>query len=93
MNGTFLVENYSPGTSVDDLEAAGRRVCAEVEALARVGKRVRMLRTAVVPGDEALLCLLDASSEALVREAFCRAGVPFDRISPALTPSHREELS
>jgi hypothetical protein len=82
---TFLVENYSPGSSVDDLEAAGRRICVEVQGLARVGKRVRMLQAAVVPSDEALLCLLDASSEDVIREAFCRAGVPFDRISPVLS--------
>jgi hypothetical protein len=85
MSGTFFVENYSPGMSVDKLEAACGRVCAEVEALARVGKRVRMRGTAIVPGDEALLCLVDAASEDLVREAFIRAGVSLDRISPALT--------
>jgi hypothetical protein len=85
VDDTFLVENYSPGTSPASLEAAGRRVCAEVEALARAGRRMRMLRTAVVPRDETLLCLIDAASEELVREAFCRAGVSFDRISSALS--------
>ncbi len=84
MNDTFFVENYSPGMSVDNLEAACGRVCAEVEALARAGRRVRMLRSAIVPGDEALICLVDAASEDLVREAFIRAGVSLDRISPAL---------
>jgi Protein of unknown function (DUF4242) len=92
MNSTFLVENYSPGSSVDALEAASRRVCAEIEGLARVGKRVRMLRTAIVPEDESLLCLLDAASEDLVREAFTRAGVAFDRISVALS-SPKEAIS
>jgi hypothetical protein len=85
MDDTFLVENYSPGVPVDALEAASRRLCIEVAALARVGKRVRILRTAIVPQDEAFLCLLDATSEDLVREAFARAGVPFDRISAALS--------
>jgi hypothetical protein len=85
LNDTYLVENYSPGMSADGLEAAGRRVRDEVEALARVGKRVRLLQAAVVPRDETLLCLVDAASEDLVREAFMRAGVSFDRISPALS--------
>ena len=85
MDATFLVENYSPGLSVAELEAAKRRLCVEVEALARVGRRVRVLRTAIVPCDEALICLLHAASEDLVREAFLRADVPFDRISPALS--------
>ena len=85
VNSTFFVENYSPGTSVDNLEAACGRVCAEVEALAQAGRRVRILRTAIVPGDEALLCLIDAASEDLIREAFRRAGVSLDRISPAVS--------
>ena len=84
MDGTYLVENYSPGMSVDNLEAACGRVCAEVEALASAGRRVRMLRTAIVPGDEALICLMDAASEDLIREAFVRASVSLDRISRAL---------
>ncbi len=92
MSGTFLVENYSPGMSVDGLEAASGRIRAEVEALARVGKRVKVLRTAIIPGDESLLCLLDAASEDLVREAFIRADVTFDRISPALTRGMEEAL-
>ena len=37
------------------LEAAGKRVCAEVEALARAGRRVRMLRTTIVPVTSAAL--------------------------------------
>ena len=85
MDATFLVENYSPGLSVAELEAAERRLCVEVEALARVGRRVQVLRTAIVPCDEALLCLLRAASEELVREAFLRAEVSYDRISPALS--------
>jgi hypothetical protein len=85
MQTAFLVENYSPGASVEALEAASRRVRAEVEGLARIGKRVRILQTTIMPHDEALLCLLDATSEDLIREAFVRAGVTFDRISPALS--------
>lgn len=92
VDDTYLVENYSPGTSPASLEAASRRVCAEVEALARAGRRMRMLRTAVVPRDEMLLCLIDSASEELVREAFTRAGVGLHRISPALSAPRLEEL-
>jgi hypothetical protein len=37
-----------------------------------------------VPADEALLCVLEAGSEELVREVYTRAGVPFERLSVAI---------
>jgi hypothetical protein len=85
MSCTFLVENYVPGLSVDGLQAVDARVCAEAAKMAREGKAVRVVRSTIVPEDEALLCLLDADSEELVREAYDRAGVTFDRISKAIS--------
>jgi hypothetical protein len=42
------------------------------------------LRSTIVPADEALLCVLEAGSEDLVRELYVRAGVPFERLSVAI---------
>jgi hypothetical protein len=86
MTCTFLVENYAPGMSVDGLQAVDARVCAEAAKMTREGKPVRVVRSTIVPEDEALLCLLDAASEELVREAYERAGVTLDRISRAISP-------
>ena len=51
--------------------------------LEREGRPVRYLRSAVVPADESLLCLLEAAGEELVREAYARAGI-FERISAVI---------
>jgi hypothetical protein len=48
------------------------------------GRPVRYLRSTIVPADEALLCVLEAGSEELVREVYVRAGVPFERLSVAI---------
>jgi hypothetical protein len=45
---------------------------------------VRYVRSTIVPADESLLCLLEAATEELVHETYVRAGIPFDRISPAI---------
>jgi len=42
------------------------------------------VRSTIVPGDEFFLCIFDAASEELVREAYARAGITFQRISTAL---------
>jgi hypothetical protein len=45
---------------------------------------VRYRRSTIVPADESLLCVLEASCEELVRETLARAGVPFERLSTAI---------
>jgi len=44
-------------------------------AMEREGMPVRYLRSTIVPADESLLCILEASSEELVRQAYTRAGI------------------
>jgi len=41
-----------------------------------------------VASDESLLCVVEASSEDLVRQIYARASVPIERISAALTDQH-----
>jgi hypothetical protein len=84
MRETYLVEQYRPGFAVDRLMRTARDVRRSAGELEREGKPVRFVRSAIIPRDEALLCFLEASSEDLVREAYERAGVAFDRISPAM---------
>ncbi len=50
----------------------------------REGKAIRYLRSAIVPADESFFCVIEATSEEFAREAYARAGIPFERISPAL---------
>jgi len=44
--------------------------------MARVGKAIRYLRSAIVPADESFFCVIEAASEELAREAYARAGHP-----------------
>jgi Protein of unknown function (DUF4242) len=50
----------------------------------REGKEVRYLRSTIVPVDESFTCVFEAATEELVREAYARAGIPFERISRAI---------
>jgi Protein of unknown function (DUF4242) len=81
---TYLVEHYRPGLSVNGFREWAARVCAAAGEMEREGKPVRYLRSTIVPADEAVLCVLDASSEELVRETYTRAGISFERISAAI---------
>ena len=81
----YLVEHYRPGLDVEELARCVARVRDTVAELARDGEAVRFLRSTIVPRDESFLCILEAASEVLVREAYVRAGIPFERISAAIT--------
>jgi Protein of unknown function (DUF4242) len=80
----YLVENYHPGLSAEELRQTVSRIRAAVSEMTRDGKAIRCMRSAIVPADESFLCVIEAASEELAREAYARAGVSFDLISPAL---------
>ena len=81
----YLVEHYQPGMPVGDLRNWAGRVREAVDVLEHEGKEVRLVRSTIVPADESLLCVFEAPSEALVREAYERAGLRFERISVVLS--------
>ena len=55
-----------------------------IEEMSGEGSEVRYLGSTIVLGDEACFCQFDGPSEAAVAEANRKAGLPFDRIVPAL---------
>jgi hypothetical protein len=81
---TYLAEQYHPGLAVEMLERLAAQVRESIAELALEGKQVRYLRATIVPRDESFLLVVEAASEGLVREAYARAGVRFDRISTTL---------
>ena len=85
-----MVERYLPGLSQRELLSSLARLKVELEACERRG--VRHLDSTIVPGDEACYCRFEGPTEAAVAEANRRAGVPFDRIVPALTVKPKGEL-
>ena len=80
----FLVEHYRPGLGPDELRDWARRVRAAAAELSTAGTPVRYTGSTILPADESLLCQFQAASEDAVRAAYERAGLPFERISPAL---------
>jgi hypothetical protein len=81
---TYLVEHYRPGLGVDRLKQWAVRVREATVEMEREGNPVRYLRSTIVPADESLLCVLEAATEELVREAYARAGIPFERLSTVI---------
>ncbi len=82
---TFLVEHYRPGLDAEELGRWVGRVHEAISDLECEGKPLRFLRSTIVPRDESFLCVIEAASEQLIREAYAREGIPFERISAALT--------
>ena len=80
----YLVEHYAPGLTADGLRCRAARVRETAVAMGSEGRAVHYLRSTIVPADEALLCVFEASSAELVREVCARAGVPFERLSVAI---------
>jgi hypothetical protein len=83
---TYLVELYRPGSSVEALRRALRDVRQSATELACRGQEVAYLRSTIVPGDEAIMAMFEATSEDLVRETCARAGLTGARISQAIQP-------
>jgi Protein of unknown function (DUF4242) len=81
---TFLVEHYRPGRTVEELREWAVRVRDAAVELEHEGRAIRYVRSAIVPKDETLLCTLEAAGEELVREAYLRAGLPFERLSAVI---------
>ena len=80
---TYLVEHYRPGASLADLDCAVCDVRLAAAEMARRSRSVRCVHFTIVPSDEAVLALFEATSEELVRELYAHAGISFERITPA----------
>ena len=85
---TYMVERDLKGIAMDDLAGAQKAAIAKAEQLRQQGSDVRYIRSTFAPEDGRCMCLFDASSEADVKRLNEEAGLPYDRIVPAmdLTP-------
>ena len=81
----YLVEHYRSDVQLGELERAASQLRDAVVEMESEGKPVSFLTTTIIPEDEFYLSVIEAASETLVREAHVRAGVPFERISLAIT--------
>ena len=85
---TYMVERDLKGIAMDDLAGAQKAAIATAEQMRKAGSDVRYLRSTFAPEDGRCMCLFDAGSEAEVKRLNDQAGLPYDRIVPAmdLTP-------
>jgi hypothetical protein len=76
---SYLVECYWPGVSEQTLLEATHRARKATAELQQEGKKIRFLDSILVLADETVFWLFQGS-EAAVRTASTRAGVPFERV-------------
>lgn len=76
----FLVEQYRPGSSVDELRLATARLVDAADALAADGIELRFTGATYVRVEEFCFCRFEADSIHAVRTVCDRATFSFDRI-------------
>ena len=81
----YLVELFVPRTDALAVPAGIGRARLAAEDLTRAGTAVRYLRSIFVPEDEICFLLFEAACEQDVRDVVCRAELPLERISEAVT--------
>jgi hypothetical protein len=81
----YVVERYLPGLRSSDLRRALVELERATEQLRGEGREVRYLGSTIVARDEACFCQFEGASTTAITEANRRAGLPFDRIVPAVT--------
>lgn len=80
----FMVERDLRGISMDDLAGAQRAAISKADELREQGSDVRYIRTTFAPEDGRCMCLFEASSESDVKRLNDEAGLPYNRVVPAL---------
>lgn len=80
----WLMEHYRPGADKTELRRRMARLREAVVALDRTGRTVQILAAAIVPTDEAVVCVLRAPSADDVRAICRRSRVRLDRLTLAV---------
>ena len=84
----FMVERSLGKISMDDLGGAQRAAIDKGGEMTASGTPVRYIRTTFAPEDGRCMCLFEADSSEDVKRLNDEAGLPYDRVVPAmdLTP-------
>ena len=85
---TFMVERDLSGISMDALSGAQKAAITKGEELSAEGTPIRYLRSTFAPEDGRCMCLSEADKSEDVKRLNDEAGLPYNRIVPAmdLTP-------
>ena len=84
----YMADRDLPGITLEQLAAAQQAAIKTGQEMTAEGKPVRYIRTTFVPGESHVMCLFEAETPDLVREANDRARIPYTRVIEAmdLTP-------
>jgi hypothetical protein len=77
---SYLVESYHPRGRPAALPEEAARARSAAQGLWAEGKRIRYVRSVLLPGDELCLHLFEADSTSLVSQASERAGISPERV-------------
>ena len=80
----YMVERSLKGIPMDQLAAAQRRAIDTAAEMTAQGTPVRYIRSTFVPDSGKCMCLFSADGEDNVRTLNEKAGIPFDKVTPAL---------
>jgi len=81
---TYVAERYLPGVTAEQLLDAARRARRATAEMTAAGTPVTYLRSTFLTGDQTCYCLFEGPSEQAVRQANDKAGIPYERIIPAV---------
>ncbi len=84
----YMVERNLSGISMEDLGGAQKAAIGKAEEMRQNGSEIRYIRTTFAPEDGRCMCLFEAGSEQDVKLLNDEAGLPYNRVVPAmdLTP-------
>ena len=84
----YMVERNLGGISMEDLGGAQQAAIGKAQEMRQNGSDIRYIRSTFAPGDGRCMCLFEANSEQDVKHLNDEAGLPYDRVVPAmdLTP-------
>jgi hypothetical protein len=84
----FMVERSLGGISMEELGGAQKAAIDKCAEMSGAGTQVSYIRSTFAPEDGRCMCLFEAQSDEDVKRVNDEAGIPYDRVVPAmdLTP-------
>jgi hypothetical protein len=82
--GVFMVERSLMGISMEGLAGAQKAAIGTAAAMRSQGTDIRYIRSTFAPEDGRCMCLFEAETETDVRQLNDTAGLPYERLVPAL---------
>lgn len=84
----FMVERNLSGISMEDLGGAQKAAIATAAQMREGGEKINYIRSTFAPEDGRCMCLFDGESAEQVQRLNDTAGLPYEKVVPAmdLTP-------